>query len=96
MVDQNQKFKLFIAHLVMNLGIILMLLPLSASVVAIVADNGTMVLEGCSGRCEKGPYDTCRVPAWNPCSGDGGKCNCTESVTILGDCPCGYHPYGQK
>ena len=96
MVDQKQKFKLFIAHLVMNLGILLLLLPLCASVITAVADNGGMTAEGCSGRCEKGDGNTCYVPAWNPCSGDDGRCNCPESVTVDGECPCGYHPYGQK
>ena len=46
MVAQKQKFKLFIAHLVMNLGIILILLPFCASVVAIVAYNGGRAAEG--------------------------------------------------
>ena len=96
MVDQKQKFKLFIAHLVMNLGILLILLPLFASVITAVADNGGRVLEGCSGRCIHGENNTCTLPAWNPCSGDDGRCNCPESVTVDGECPCGYHPYGPK
>ena len=94
MVDQNQKFKLFIAHLVMNLGIILMLLPLCASVVAIVADNGGRAAEGCRGVCEPNSEGGCSLPDSFACSGDG--CSCPAKITVYGACPCGYHPYGQK
>ena len=94
MVDQKQKFKLFIAHLVMNLGIILMLLPLCASVITAVADNGGMTAEGCSGGCEKDVDRKCKNPDSDPCSGDG--CSCPAKITVYGACPCGYHPYGQK
>ena len=94
MVDQKQKFKLFIAQLAMNLGIILMLLPLCASVITAVADNGGTTAEGCSGVCEPGPGNACSLPDSFACSGDG--CSCPAKITVDGACPCGYHPYGQK
>ena len=94
MVDQNQKFKLFIAQLAMNLGILLILLPLFASVIAIVADNGGLTAEGCSGECRPGLNRMCYSPAGSECSGSG--CSCTEEITIFNDCPCGYHYNGQK
>ena len=94
MVDQNQKFKLFIAQLAMNLGILLLLLPLCASVITAVADNGGMTAEGCSGGCVKDVDRKCKNPDSDSCSGDG--CSCTINYTIDDHCPCGYHYNGQK
>ena len=90
---QRPKLLLFVAQLLINRGILLMILPLWASLVVAIGGNGDMTAEGCSGGCAKSVDQTCVSSFWNPCSGN--ECSCPEKITIDGYCPCGYHPYGQ-